>query len=120
MPATEISIKGEKHAVVLPSSLIACWEGCNFLASAYAEGNFVRGNAAIIGLCFPSLRPPRLPAWNGEDMAGYAGMVADHLFSLGVSPKGIKGIIDATGIYEQMKARVPVDEEEVVEAEKNS
>jgi len=120
--ATEIVIKGVAHPVVMPPSPVVCLEAYQYVWDAQGAGSPTRGYSAIIGLCIPSLRPPGLPKWDGESQPRIGQIMADHLMSpeIGLTPKRIAAIMTATELHQALIERVPVDQEEVAEAEKNS
>jgi len=116
MPSA-IKIAGVEHAISVPISPVVCWEARRFLSDNDGE---VRSLSAVIGLCIPSMRPPGLPKWTGDNQAEYGRAMADYLMGvLKLPPSVITKIVTASGVIADMVSRTPSEDEIAVEI-KNS
>jgi len=107
-----VQIGGRPHPIALPTSLVDCQEIHDFAYHHAGGVTSVRAFAALAVLCIPSLRPPGLPAWNGENGSQIGKLAGDHLMRVyGLSPMKIVELVKGADLFGRLRAAIPAEEE---------
>lgn len=110
-----IQIGGTPHAIRLPASIVVRHELLNWLlqadqAAISGEGDNLRAYAASLCLCLPTLAPPRLPAWTGDNRREIGAACADHLTgTIGLTRMQIAEILTGIQIVHRLIRSVPTE-----------
>lgn len=111
-----IQISGVPHAIRLPASIVVRHELLNWLiqadqAAVNGEGDNLRAYAASVCLCIPSLAPPRLPVWTGDNRQMIGGACTDHLTgTVGLTRAQIAEILTGIRLFNRLLSSVPTEE----------
>lgn len=104
-----VTIASKEHRVVIPPDAATRWD-----LVAMMENNALRGTAAILGECVPTLKLPRLSAYS-YNVGKYAAEVIRLLADAGVSPAEITR--QATPVAIEIARLLYPSEDEVGSAE---
>lgn len=103
-----VTLNGEDHKVVMPPDHATRWDLAQMLGN-----NAIRGSAAVLGVCCPSLRMPALSTYQ-YNVGRYSAEVIDLCASRGITPLHI--IEAATPVAVELQRLLLPGEESVADA----
>jgi len=121
MPANILRIGTADHVYAPPLSMTECAEIQTYALEDMRRAQpGLRGAAVLLCACFPTLKPPGLPAWTGENGAVVGRLCSDHLMAFHrQSPGWIFKAVRELELLRRICENLP-SEQEVEEAVKNS
>lgn len=120
--ADVIDLRGVQHRIRMPSSPTVCLELHDYIATTAQAGAPTRGIALAIVLCLPTFpRPDGLPTYRYDRADLIAERMLDYLLGVQrIRPRVLADMVDALHIWERLEESLPLTDEEVSEAAKNS